>query len=562
MSTAATNDVDDELDLRIRVNQDRLAADLKQEYDFIVCGAGSSGCVVARRLAEDPSANVLLLEAGGGDDMPCVTESKLWHTNLGSATDWAFRSEPNQHLNDRALTLSMGKVLGGGSSINLMAWARGHRADWDFFAAASDNKAWSYASVLDIYRRIEDWQGAPDPERRGSGGPVYVQPKCDPHPAGRLVLQAAECLGIGAFDQANGKMMEGRGGAAIIEVRARGGKRRSAFRSYTYPYMDRPNLTVLANALVRRVLVDGSRAIAVEVCYRDELRRFRAGAEVVLSTGAIHTPKILMLSGIGDQDILRPLGIPTKQHLPGVGLNFQDHLGFSCIWEIPACPPADQPGDAAMFWASRDDLNEPDLFACQGAMVLASQENIARFGLPEMGWTMIGALTHPDSRGSVALTSSDPDQPARVMHNGLSHPDDLRLAVKCVEDMRAVGNSALLGNRQLFKREVMPGRLKDEELLAYLRDAAITYWHMVGTAKMGHDSLSVVDGSLKVHGIENLRVADASIMPRITSGNTMAPCVVIGERAGDEIRSEHGMSGQGAVITLDDAESVSELESS
>lgn len=547
MPTAASKSVDNELDRRVRANQERLAADLKQDYDFIVCGAGSSGCVVARRLAEDPSANVLLLEAGGSDDLPSVTESKLWHTNLGSATDWAFRAEPNQHLNGRALSLSMGKVLGGGSSINLMAWARGHRADWDFFAAESGNKAWSYQEVLHLYRRIEDWQGPPDSEYRGSGGPIYVQPKCNPHPVGRMVLQAAECLGIGRFDQANGKMMEGKGGAAIIEVRARGGKRRSVFRSYTYPYMDRPNLTVLPNALVRRVIIDGSRATAVEVCYRDELRQFRAGAEVVLSMGTIHTPKVLMLSGIGDHGILRPLGISTKQHLPGVGLNFQDHLGFSCIWEMPACPPADQPGDAVMFWPSRDGLHEPDLFACQGALLLASQENAARFGLPETGWTMIGSLTHPSSRGSIMLTSSDPDQPARVMHNGLSHPDDLRLAVKCIEDMRAVGNSALLRTGSFFKREVMPGRLKGEDLLAYLRDAAITYWHMAGTAKMGHDSLSVVDGSLKVHGIENLRVADASIMPRITSGNTMAPCVVIGERAADEIKSEHGMAAPGAM---------------
>jgi choline dehydrogenase len=562
MSTAASNDMDNELDRRVRANQERLVADLKQDYDFIVCGAGSSGCVVARRLAEDPCVNVLLLEAGGSDDLPCVTESKLWHTNLGSATDWAFQAEANQHLNGRALMLSMGKVLGGGSSINLMAWARGHRADWDLFAAESGNKAWSYASVLDIYRRIEDWRGAPDLEHRGSGGPIYVQPKCDPHPVSRIVLAAAECLGIGCFDQANGKMMEGKGGAAIIEVRARGGKRHSVFRSYTYPYMDRPNLTVLPNALVRRVLIDGSRATAVEVCHRDELRRFRAGAEVVLSMGAIQTPKVLMLSGIGDQDILRPLGIPAKHHLPGVGRNFQDHLGFSCIWEIPSCPPADQPGDAVMFWPSGDGRDEPDLFACQGAMLLASQENAARFGLPGMGWTMIGALTHPSSRGSVMLTGPDPDQPARVIHNGLSHPDDLRLAVKCVEDMRAVGNSALLRTRSLFQREVMPGCLKGEDLVGYLRDAAITYWHMAGTAKMGHDSLSVVDGSLKVHGVENLRVADASIMPRITSANTMAPCVVIGERAGEEIKSEHGLSGLDDVVALRDAESVSGLERS
>lgn len=537
MSTDSPTCVDGDLDRRVRANQERLAADLTQDYDFIVCGAGSSGCVVARRLAEDPAVNVLLLEAGGSDETPSVTESALWHTNLGGVTDWAFQAEPNQHLNGRALTLSMGRVLGGGSSINLMAWARGHMADWDFFAAQSGNTAWSYASVLDIYRRIEDWHGAPDAHYRGSGGPVYVQPKRNPHPAAPVVLEAAKCLGIGRFEHPNGKMMEGRGGAAILEVRARDGKRQSVFRSYTYPYMDRENLTVLSNALVRRVIIDRDRALGVEVCYRREVRQFMARTEVVLSMGAIHTPKALMLSGIGDQGKLRSLGIPVKQDLPGVGRNFQDHLAFSCMWEVPAGHPVDQPGDAVMFWPSHDRLDEPDLFVCQGALLVASAENIARFGLPDTGWTMVGALTQPKSRGRVELTGSDPDHPVRVTENGLSHPDDMRLAMKCVENMREVGNSPLL--RPFFKREVMPGDLRGEDLRAYLRDAASTYWHHVGTAKMGLDPLAVVDGSLKVYGIENLRVADGSIMPRITSGNTMAPCVVIGERAAEEIKAEH-----------------------
>lgn len=541
MSTDSPAGPDGDLDRRVRSNQERLATNLKQHYDFIVCGAGSSGCVVARRLAEDPAANVLLLEAGGSDEIPSVTQSNLWHTNLGGVTDWAFQAEPNQHLNGRTLMLSMGRVLGGGSSINLMAWARGHQADWDFFAAESGNKAWSYASVLDIYRRIEDWHGAPDAEYRGSGGPIYVQPKSNPHPASSVVLEAASCLGIEPFDHPNGKMMEGKGGAAIIEVRARDGKRQSVYRSYTYPYMDRPNLTVLSNAFVRRVIISRGQATAVEVSYRGTVRRLQAAAEIVLSMGAIHTPKVLMLSGAGDREKLRSLGIHVEQHLPGVGRNFQDHLGLSCMWEVSPGRPADQPGDAVMFWPSRGDLDKPDLFACQGALPIASEENVARFGLPDSGWTMLGALTHPKSRGWVELTGPDPDQSVRVVENGLSHPDDVRLALKCIEDMREVGNSALL--RPFFTREVMPGNLQDEDLLTYLRDAAVSYWHQVGTAKMGTDPLAVVDGGLKVYGIENLRVADGSIMPRITSGNTMAPCVVIGERAAEAIRAEHGLAG-------------------
>ncbi|MCA2264603.1 oxidoreductase [Mycobacterium marseillense] len=540
MSTDSRQGVDNKLDWRVRANQERLSAGLKQDYDFIVCGAGSSGCVVARRLAEDSAASVLLLEAGGTDDIPSVTESRLWHTNLGGATDWAFVGEPNEHLNGRALPLSMGKVLGGGSSINLMAWARGHKADWDFFATESGDKAWSYTSVLDVYRRIEDWHGAPDDEYRGSGGPIFVQPKQNPHPASPVVLEAASCLGIAVFDHPNGKMMEGKGGAAIFDISARDGKRQSVFRSYTYPYMDRPNLTVLANTLVRRVIIDRGQATGVEVCCRGEIRRFRCGTEVVLSMGAVHTPKALMLSGVGDQDRLRPLGIPVHQHLPGVGRNLQDHLGFSCIWAIPSSSPAEQPGDAVMYWPGNTASDQPQLFACQGALLLTTPENGARFGLPENGWTMLGALTHPKSRGWIELISPDPDGPVRLVHNGLSHPDDVRLALECVESMREVGNSPLL--RTYFNGEVMPGDLGGEDLVRYLRDAALTYWHLVGTAKMGTDPLAVVDGRLKVYGIENLRVADGSVMPRITSANTMAPCVVIGERAANAIKAEHGLA--------------------
>jgi choline dehydrogenase len=266
--------------------------------------------------------------------------------------------------------------------------------------------------------------------------------------------------------------------------------------------------------------------------------------------GAIHTPKVLMLSGIGDCKALRRLGIPVVAELPGVGHNLQDHLALPCIWEGPDNEPLHNSGDTILFWPRRDGDNEPDFFACQGSILFASPECIARFGLPATGWMLLGALTHPKSRGVVELTSADPGQPVRVVHNGLSHPDDLRLAAACVTDMRKVGNSAVL--RPFVKREVMPGNLSRDQLVTYLRDAAVTFWHLVGTARMGRDRLAVVDGRLKVHGVENLRVADGSIMPRITSGNTMAPCVVIGERAADEIKSEHGMAGVGA-IALDEA---------
>jgi choline dehydrogenase-like flavoprotein len=540
VSTYSPTSIDPELDRRIRENQQRLSADLQDHYDFIICGAGSSGCVVAARLAADPAVSVLLLEAGGTDEIPSVADPKLWHTNLGSETDWAFQAKPNPHLNGRALMLSMGKVLGGGSSINLMAWARGHKADWDFFAAESGTEEWSYESVLDIYRRIEDWQGAPDSAYRGSGGPVVVEPKRNLHPAGAAVLDAAHCLGIAQFDNPNGKMMEGKGGAAIMDLRTCNGKRQTVFRSYTYPYMDRRNLTVLTAAFVRRVIVEDGHAVGVEVRYRNRIRQFRADAEVVLSMGAIHTPKTLLLSGVGDQNQLRRLRIPVYQDLPGVGRNLHDHLGFPCIWEAPGNIALHNTGDTMLFWPSQEAGSEPDFFACQGSILIASAEAIARFGLPDSGWMLLGALTQPKSRGVVELTSADPDHPVDVYHNVLSHPDDLSGAAKCVEHMRKVGNSSELC--PLRMREVMPGNLTGAKLATFLRDSALTFWHLGGTAKMGRDRLAVVDGSLKVRGVENLRVADASIMPRITSGNTMAPCIVIGERAADEIKAAHRLA--------------------
>src|SRR6266404_2476212 len=286
---------------RVRANQQKLTAELKPHYDFIVCGSGSSGSVVARRLAENAKVSVLLLEAGGSDDMPSVMEAGQWPLNLGSERDWAFVAQPNPHLNGRSIPLNMGKVLGGGSSINVMVWARGHKNDWDFFAAEARDPAWSHESVLNIYRRIEDWHGAPDPRYRGTGGPVFVQPAPDPNPVAPAMLEGARSVGIPTFQSQNGLMMEGNGGASIMDVRVRDGK----------------------------------------------VRHIAAGVEVVLSLGAIHTPKVLMLSGIGNQTELRRLGIPVVQHLPGVGQNFQDHVGFGCAWEYPQpLPPRNNMGEA------------------------------------------------------------------------------------------------------------------------------------------------------------------------------------------------------------------------
>jgi choline dehydrogenase len=237
---------------RVEANQKRLTDALKPAYDFIVCGSGSSGSVVARRLAENPAVSVLLLEAGGTDALPQIQDASRWLENRNTEQDWAFKTRPNPHLNGRAIPWAMGKVLGGSSSINAMAWARGHKNDWDHYAGETGDDGWSYQSVLDIYRKIEDWQGAPDPEWRGSGGLLAVYPQAE-SPLSTALVEGARSLGIPSYANHNGRMMETEGGVAPGEYRISGGKRLTVFRSYTYPYMDRPNFTVLTHALVVRV---------------------------------------------------------------------------------------------------------------------------------------------------------------------------------------------------------------------------------------------------------------------------------------------------------------------
>ncbi len=357
---------------RVRLNQENLRANLKRHYDFIVCGSGSSGSVVARRLAENPKVSVLLLEAGGNDDVPSVMDVNQWFTNLGTERDWGFQAQPNPGVNGRALPMSMGKVLGGGSSINVMYWARGHKNDWNYFADEAGDSAWNYESALNIYRRIEDWQGEPDPKYRGAGGPMFVRPSLPTSPMGHAMFEGALSLGIPTFESCNGCMMEGDGGCSLVERAIRDGRRLSVFRSYTFPYMDRPNLAVLTQAMVTRLIIEGKRTTGVEIVYQGKVLRVGAGSEVVLSLGAMNTPKVLMLSGIGDQAELRRLGIPLVQHLPGVGHNFQDHLLLrGCVWEHQqpeAVAPREQ---AVLLWKSNSSLDTPDMLCVQGAEVIS-----------------------------------------------------------------------------------------------------------------------------------------------------------------------------------------------
>src|SRR5215831_16310028 len=330
------------------------------------------------------------------------------------------------------------------------------------------------------------------------------------------------------------RIMEADGGASHAGMRIRDGKRQSVFRAYAFPLMAQPNFTVLPHALVTRLTFEGNRATGVEISYEGSTRRIRAGREVILSLGAIHTPKVLMQSGIGDQAELRRLGIPVVQDLPGVGQGFQDHPAFCCLWDCSESLPPNLVPDAVIYGKSEAGLDSPDFQILQAVL---SAGDAARLGLPAPGWVLVGNVVQPRSRGRVRLTGPDPADPVQIEANYLCDPDDRKAALACVELCREIGNSSAL--RPFVGREIIPGNLERPKLENYIRDTAFSFWHQTSTARMGRDEMSVVDGYLKVYGVDNLRIADGSIMPRVTTGNTMAPCVIIGERAAEIIRDEH-----------------------
>ncbi len=462
-----------------------------------------------------------------------------WLENVGSTRDWGFTSQPERDLNGRTLALSMGKVLGGGSSVNVMVWARGHQTDWDYFAEQTGDASWNYSSVLELYRLIEDWQGTPDPSRRGHGGPVFLEQPSSGHPLTTATLEAFQSVGLPVFPNPNGPMMEGEGGASRYELIQKNGERHSIYRAYVQPVIGQSNLTVLTRSRVSRLIIERSAVTGVEVVCDGKLIRVHAAHEVVLSLGAIETPRVLMQSGVGDRDELLRLGIPLIQHLPGVGKNLQDHVNFGCIWEYQR--PLEVVGNGAettVYWKSDAGLEAPDLLLGQAAFPVPSPHTKSG-DVPEHGWTMFAGVCRPHSRGSVGLSGPNLDDPLRIQTNALSHPADVKAALAAVALSREIGNATAM--RKINRREVLPGNLSDSQLRNFLRNAGVTYWHQTCTAKMGRDAMSVVDGHLAVYGVRNLRVADGSILPRITTGNTMAPCVVIGERAAAILRQTHGL---------------------
>jgi len=518
--------------------QRKLSDPLQSHYDFIVCGSGSSGSVVAGRLAEDKSVTVLLIEAGEHDEAETVMIAAQWPLNLGSQRSWNYTSQPNPNLNRRTLPIDAGKTLGGGSSINVMTWAQGHKSDWDYFASEADDPEWGYDSVRKIYCRIEDWHGSPDPGVRGQGGPVHIEPAQAPNPIANALLEAAALIGIPTFSGHNGRMMEESEGASLVESCIRDGRRQSIFRSYVYPYIHRRNLTVVVCTQVSRLLFRGTQAVGVEVIRGGRTHEIFADSEIILSLGAIQTPKVLMQSGLGDKVALERHGIGVVQHLPGVGQNYQDHVAMDVVWEYrEPLEPRNSMCEAVLFSKSDPNLDGPDIQGVGVEVPLSSIANSKRYELPVAGWGFFGGNVRPKSRGHLELTGPDPSDPIEIYGNDLSHPEDLNVALASIDLFRKIGNS--LPMQQFTKREIMPGPLSGTALEEYIRNAARTFYHQSCTAKMGVDEMSVVDGHLRVYGISNLRIADGSIMPRVTTGNTMAPCVVIGERAADLIKREH-----------------------
>jgi choline dehydrogenase len=507
-------------------------------YDFIVCGGGTSGCAVAARLAENRAARVLLLEAGADERVAAVRNATMWMSNIGSERDWQFEAEPSPTLLGRRAPLPMGKVLGGGSSINGLVWARGHQTDFDRWAEQTGDPGWSYASVLERYKKIEHWDGPPDSARRGHGGPVYVTRPRDPVPLAASLMEAAAAAGIPAVDDLNGAAMEGKSGCCgIPNVTVRAGNERvSMAGAYLRPVMAQPNLTVLLQAEVQRLRFERGRAVGVEFSCGGRSNSAQADCEVILCLGAINTPKILMLSGIGNERELTRHGISVVQHLPGVGQNFQDHiLVAGCVWEyrVPEAP-RNNSAEFTFFCKSDPALPSPDLQPMFEECAFGSELTREEYALPTdpaVAWTLAPGLVRPQSRGHIAVTGNRPQDRLAIHANFLSDRRDVVALLHAVQLCREIGNSPML--RPFVRRELMPGPLKPIELERWLRRAAGTYFHQTGTAKMGTDEMSVVNGALQVYGVQGLRIADGSVMPTITTGNTMAPCVMIGERAAE-----------------------------
>ncbi len=518
-----------------RANQDERAANLPDEFDVVICGAGTSGCTLAGRLAE-AGLSVALIEAGDWDNAPSILDPGQWFMNLGTERDWGDIAVPTDSVNGRAIASHMGLAVGGGSSINATIWVRPPRADFDGWAEIAGDAAWNHDAATKIFKeRIENWQGT-DSEWRGKGGKVWVQQAVDPLPIAPALLEAAKNLGLPVDPDLNNARLEGVGGFALMDQIIREGRRSNMAQAYLYPVIDRPNITVLTGTRVIGLVIEGGRVTGVRALRDGAEITLRAAREVVLSMGAIRTPQVLMLSGIGDREHLADHGVASVLHAPEVGANFHDHiLHGGCIWESPEpMAPRNSAANASGFWKSDEGLDRPDMNIVQIELPYASDVVAKEYAPPGNAWALCAGLVDPKSRGTVRLASGDPLAKPVVTANFLSDPQDVKSQMAAIDLCRQLGNDAAFASWR--KREAVPGRDLDPAAKAeFVKNGATTFFHQVGTARMGKDDAAVVGADLKVKGIEGLRIVDGSIMPRIVTCATMATCVFIGERGADLI---------------------------
>jgi choline dehydrogenase len=519
-------------------------------YDYIIVGAGSAGCVLANRLSADPQRRVLLLEAGGPDKRTEIHIPAAWSKTLKTELDWNYYTEPQEHLNNRQLYWPRGKTLGGSSSINAMIYIRGSRWDYDNWAMLG-SEGWSYDDVLPYFKKGENNERGAD-DYHGVGGPLNVKDQPCPNPLTEAFVRGAQTVGLPYRADFNG---EDQMGVGILQTTTKNGKRHSAAAAYLKPVMGRPNLTVLTHAHTTRILFEGKKAVGVEYIHEGFPRQARTRREVILSGGAINSPQLLMLSGIGPADHLRELGIEVLSDLPGVGQNLQDHqitgVGYHCTKPI-SMANANRPqtllqylltgkgmlqsngAEGGGFVKIDPDAPAPDV---QFHFLPAFAYNHLLTPLEGHGFTLGVTVLRPESRGYISLRSANPADYPVIQPNYLSDAQgkDLRLFVEAIKLAREI----------VFTRpfdayrgaEFLPGYhvQTDEDIRDYVRQQVQTLYHPVGTCKMGADPMAVVNEQLQVHTVENLRVVDGSIMPVIASGNTNAPIMMIAEKAADLI---------------------------